>query len=87
MTDWDNILQDILEKKRERCKGMKPVEHIKKVTPRVCATCAYGTIEDGAFECLRENGYSCDAGDMEQWFHVCERYQKFRDAMILRSKS
>jgi hypothetical protein len=84
MTDWDNVLQEILEERRKRYHGMKPVEHIRKVTPRCCATCAYGTIENGGFECLRENGYTCDAGDMEHWFHVCERYQRYKDSMILK---
>jgi hypothetical protein len=54
---------------------LKPAKNVRKVIPRVCATCAYGTIEDGGFFCWRQDGYSCDAGDMFHWFRVCDRYK------------
>lgn len=55
---------------------LKPVREIKKVVPRVCATCKFGEIDNGAFFCHRDNGYCCDAGDMTHWFRVCDRYKE-----------
>jgi len=58
---------------RER---LKPVEKIEQVTPRVCATCAYGRINDGTFECIRSGGYQTDCGDLKHWYHVCKFYKR-----------
>jgi len=55
---------------------LKPASNVRRVIPRVCATCAYGRIEDGAFFCLRQDGYGVDAGDLTQWLTVCDRYTR-----------
>ncbi len=59
-----------------RIRNLLPVPEIHHVIPRICATCYYGRINNGSFECLRSDGYQCDAGDGKQWFHVCKFYKR-----------
>lgn len=52
-----------------------PAKNVRPVVPRVCATCAYGLIDDGAFLCYRQGGHSSDTGDNTYWLTVCDRYE------------
>lgn len=71
VSDWTSPLKN--PRYREK---LKPVARIEMVTPRVCATCASGRINNGTFECIRNGGYQTDCGDMEHWFHVCKLYKR-----------
>lgn len=52
-----------------------PAKNVRMVRPAVCATCKWGRIVNGTFDCLRVNGYQTDVGDMTHWFRVCDRYK------------
>lgn len=56
-------------------KLLHPAKHVRVVTPRVCATCTYGRIINGTFDCLRQDGFSADTGDLDHWYHVCDGYK------------
>lgn len=56
-------------------KRLTPAKGRRRVLPRVCATCAYGRVMNGSFECLRAGGWHNDVGDMEHWLHVCDGYK------------
>jgi hypothetical protein len=57
-----------------------PARNIRRVVPRVCASCLYGSYTDGGFSCIRRteeldtirDGYACDIGDMEHYYHTCD---------------
>lgn len=67
-------------------KHLSPPKHLRRMTPRVCATCRFAewdTFEDkngieresGILGCTRPNGPQFEAGDMNQWFYTCDRWQ------------
>lgn len=73
-------------------KGMselKPAKNFRRVSPRVCATCRFGTWETyednygteqetGTFICGRPNGVELDGQDLEPWYYTCDRWQEPR---------
>ncbi len=74
---WGEEIQEREDTPEEaRVRKLLPVLDVQTVTPRVCATCHYGRIRNGAFECLREGGYHHDVGDMLHWYHACKFYRK-----------
>lgn len=61
--------------------SLKPATNIRRIIPRVCATCTYGEMKDSGFTCKRTDAhgwacFSCDVGDMFHWMTVCDRYQQ-----------
>lgn len=51
-----------------------PPKNLRRVDPRVCATCKHLIVTDGFAICSRPNGFSGDAGDMEHWLNTCDRW-------------
>ena len=53
---------------------LKSARHLRRVKPRCCGTCTHFKIVDGFGLCRREGGFSGDAGDMYQWYSICDLY-------------
>ena len=61
-----------------KSKGLQAPKRLRAVTPRVCATCAFHRMTPGAIDCIRPDGPSFDAGDMDAWFATCDRWMDER---------
>jgi len=73
---WHKRIVEGKSPEQIRQEKLLPARNIRPVLPRVCATCSYGTIEDGAFECARQGGYANYVGDMRHWTHVRDRWKQ-----------
>lgn len=60
---------------------LAPPESARVTVPRVCATCKWQALADGVSQCVRPKGPGFDAGDMKQWFFVCERWVLEKSAL------
>lgn len=58
--------------------NLNPAKNYRLLWPRCCATCHYHRNIDGFGLCIRENGYQGDEGDLDAFFHVCDRYDDER---------
>lgn len=54
---------------------LKPARNVRFVEPRCCGTCKHHMTVDMVFFCTRKDGYGCDTGEGEQWYHVCDLWQ------------
>lgn len=54
---------------------LKPAKNIRHINTS-CATCRYGELRGGCFNCDRPHGFSCDAGDFTFYLMVCDGFRK-----------
>ncbi len=54
---------------------LAPALNVRHRSLQVCATCRDWRSIAGAGYCVRPGGFSCDVGDMTQYFMVCDRWR------------
>lgn len=56
---------------------MKPPKNVRRITPKVCGTCASFYHEGNGYSyCNRINGPGFDTGDGDYWLMTCDRWRK-----------
>jgi hypothetical protein len=61
----------------ERDPRLKPAYGFRGVDlQRSCNTCALLQVGDATHYCLRPEGPTFEAGGMDEWFVVCDRWRK-----------
>lgn len=67
------------EQETPRDPRLKPAYGLRAADlPRSCNTCAMLQVGDATHYCLRPDGPAYEAGSMEEWFNVCERWRKIK---------
>lgn len=61
----------------ERDTSLKPAANVRGIElQHSCNTCALLQVGDAQHYCLRPDGPIYEAGSMDQWFMVCDRWRK-----------
>jgi hypothetical protein len=64
----------IIEEYEEKRTDIEPAKNVRVRSLRVCAVCKHWRNYGGAGYCIRRGGFSCDMGDMTQYFATCDRW-------------
>lgn len=60
-------------------KHLAPVIGLSRLRTRTCANCEYIKYpSDGSVVCIRPKGPAWDAGDCEEYDHVCGLWRKYK---------